>query len=180
MTCNCCLGIKLVNHKCLEKSLETNCPICCDFLFTSSLAVRGLPCGHYMHSACFQVSIMSICSFSSCFWVSVIIKLSHFFSYFPFWSRELNLSSFWKIISKHILISYHLIREANFIYFLNLLGIHLQSLYLSDLQQIFRRYGGKRILSLCCMHISDALSLLCYFHGYYVFSSLTLVLNALQ
>ncbi|XP_023920867.2 zinc finger protein BRUTUS [Quercus suber] len=54
MTCNCCLGIKLVNHKCLEKSLETNCPICCDFLFTSSDTVRGLPCGHYMHSACFQ------------------------------------------------------------------------------------------------------------------------------
>lgn len=57
MTCNCCLGIKLVNHKCLEKSLETNCPICCDFLFTSSDTVRGLPCGHYMHSACFQVSV---------------------------------------------------------------------------------------------------------------------------
>lgn len=55
MTCNCCLGMKLVNHKCLEKSLETNCPICCEFLFTSSEAVRALPCGHYMHSACFQV-----------------------------------------------------------------------------------------------------------------------------
>ncbi|KAJ6375816.1 hypothetical protein OIU77_000723 [Salix suchowensis] len=54
MTCNCCLGIKLVNHKCLEKGLETNCPICCDFLFTSSATVRALPCGHYMHSACFQ------------------------------------------------------------------------------------------------------------------------------
>ncbi|KAF8103682.1 hypothetical protein N665_0186s0050 [Sinapis alba] len=54
MTCNCCLGMKLVNHKCLEKSLETNCPICCEFLFTSSEAVRALPCGHYMHSACFQ------------------------------------------------------------------------------------------------------------------------------
>ncbi|XP_050237589.1 zinc finger protein BRUTUS [Mercurialis annua] len=54
MTCNCCLGIKLVNHKCLEKGLETNCPICCDFMFTSSATVRALPCGHYMHSACFQ------------------------------------------------------------------------------------------------------------------------------
>ncbi|KAL7090978.1 hypothetical protein ACP275_12G076700 [Erythranthe tilingii] len=54
MTCNCCLGMKLVNHKCREKGLETNCPICCDFLFTSSTAVRALPCGHYMHSACFQ------------------------------------------------------------------------------------------------------------------------------
>nr|CAD1834689.1 unnamed protein product [Ananas comosus var. bracteatus] len=54
MTCNCCLGMKLVEHKCREKSLETNCPICCDFLFTSSAAVRALPCGHFMHSACFQ------------------------------------------------------------------------------------------------------------------------------
>ncbi|CAA0809025.1 zinc finger protein-related [Striga hermonthica] len=54
MTCNYCLGMKLVDHKCMEKSLETNCPICCDFLFTSSATVRGLPCGHYMHSACFQ------------------------------------------------------------------------------------------------------------------------------
>ncbi|KAI0513596.1 hypothetical protein KFK09_009623 [Dendrobium nobile] len=54
MTCNCCLGMKLVEHKCREKGLETNCPICCDFLFTSSAAVRALPCGHFMHSACFQ------------------------------------------------------------------------------------------------------------------------------
>ncbi|PKU61987.1 zinc finger protein BRUTUS-like [Dendrobium catenatum] len=54
MTCNCCLGMKLVDHKCREKGLETNCPICCDFLFTSSAAVRALPCGHFMHSACFQ------------------------------------------------------------------------------------------------------------------------------
>ncbi|KAM3739340.1 hypothetical protein ACB098_08G017200 [Castanea mollissima] len=54
MTCNCCLGIKLVDHKCREKGLETNCPICCDFLFTSSATVRALPCGHFMHSDCFQ------------------------------------------------------------------------------------------------------------------------------
>ncbi|KAL6969877.1 hypothetical protein U1Q18_029591 [Sarracenia purpurea var. burkii] len=54
MTCNCCLAMKLADHKCREKGLETNCPICCDFLFTSSATVRGLPCGHFMHSACFQ------------------------------------------------------------------------------------------------------------------------------
>ncbi|XP_068642965.1 zinc finger protein BRUTUS-like isoform X1 [Aristolochia californica] len=54
MTCNCCLSRQLVEHTCLEKGLETNCPICCDFLFTSSAIVRALPCGHYMHSACFQ------------------------------------------------------------------------------------------------------------------------------
>ncbi|KAM0034139.1 putative transcription factor C2H2 family [Helianthus debilis subsp. tardiflorus] len=54
MTCNYCLGIKLLDHKCREKGLETNCPICCDFLFTSSAAVKALPCGYFMHSACFQ------------------------------------------------------------------------------------------------------------------------------
>ncbi|KAG6707158.1 hypothetical protein I3842_06G018200 [Carya illinoinensis] len=54
MTCNCCLGRNLVDHKCWEKGLETNCPICCDFMFTSSASVRALPCGHFMHSACFQ------------------------------------------------------------------------------------------------------------------------------
>ncbi|XP_057416206.1 zinc finger protein BRUTUS-like isoform X2 [Lotus japonicus] len=54
MKCNCCLGIKSTSHKCLEKGLEMNCPICCDDLFTSSAPVRALPCGHYMHSACFQ------------------------------------------------------------------------------------------------------------------------------
>nr|KYP61562.1 putative RING finger protein C2F3.16 [Cajanus cajan] len=54
MKCNCCLGLKSASHKCLEKGLEMNCPICCDDLFTSSATVRALPCGHYMHSACFQ------------------------------------------------------------------------------------------------------------------------------
>ncbi|KAK7314573.1 hypothetical protein VNO77_33099 [Canavalia gladiata] len=54
MKCNCCLGIKSASHKCLEKGLEMNCPICCDDLFTSSATVRALPCGHYMHSSCFQ------------------------------------------------------------------------------------------------------------------------------
>ncbi|KAK8561556.1 hypothetical protein V6N13_149273 [Hibiscus sabdariffa] len=54
MVCNCCLSKKLVDHKCREKGLEINCPICCDFLFTSSESVRALPCGHFMHSACFQ------------------------------------------------------------------------------------------------------------------------------
>ncbi|GLT43494.1 hypothetical protein SLA2020_174370 [Shorea laevis] len=54
MKCNCCLSMKLVDHQCREKGLETNCPICCDFLFTSNESVRALPCGHFMHSACFQ------------------------------------------------------------------------------------------------------------------------------
>lgn len=73
MKCNCCLGLKLVNHKCRENMLETNCPICYDFLFTSSAAIKALPCGHFMHSTCFQVSLslMIWYKLSCCrFWVS--------------------------------------------------------------------------------------------------------------
>lgn len=79
MTCNCCLGMKAVDHKCREKGLETNCPICCDFLFTSSTPVRDLPCGHYMHSACFQVGSLS-CSFSRDLWFYKLFTLIPVFS----------------------------------------------------------------------------------------------------
>ncbi|XP_037463080.1 uncharacterized protein LOC119334638 isoform X4 [Triticum dicoccoides] len=40
--------------RCLKKGLETNCPICCDFLFTSSKEVRAVLSGHSMHSTCLQ------------------------------------------------------------------------------------------------------------------------------
>ncbi|CAI5534729.1 unnamed protein product, partial [Closterium sp. Naga37s-1] len=54
MTCNACMSVTLAQHTCREKGLESNCPICHDFLFTSSAPVKALPCGHFMHSACFQ------------------------------------------------------------------------------------------------------------------------------
>ncbi|CAM6015632.1 unnamed protein product [Sphagnum balticum] len=54
MTCNSCMSKQLKEHVCREKGLESNCPICHDFLFTSNTPVKALPCGHFMHSACFQ------------------------------------------------------------------------------------------------------------------------------
>lgn len=54
MTCNACMNISLKIHKCREKGLESNCPICHDFMFTSKDPVKALSCGHFMHSACFQ------------------------------------------------------------------------------------------------------------------------------
>lgn len=54
MTCNACMYKSLKVHKCREKGLESNCPICHDFLFTSKAPVKALSCGHFMHSACFQ------------------------------------------------------------------------------------------------------------------------------
>ncbi|CAI9113543.1 OLC1v1014162C2 [Oldenlandia corymbosa var. corymbosa] len=83
MKCNCCLSMKLEEHKCLEKALETNCPICCEFLFTSSATVRGLPCGHYIHSACFQAYACSnyVCPICSKSMGNMAVKFLIFFSH---------------------------------------------------------------------------------------------------
>ncbi|KAK9926326.1 hypothetical protein M0R45_023563 [Rubus argutus] len=65
MTCNCCLGIKLVNHKCLEKSLETNCPSAvisyshrvqqlghCHVAITCIACFQAYTCSHYTCPIC--------------------------------------------------------------------------------------------------------------------------------
>ncbi|KZV21692.1 hypothetical protein F511_02850 [Dorcoceras hygrometricum] len=54
MKCNACMSRSLFEHVCREKCLEENCPICHEFIFTSSFPVKALRCGHLMHSACFQ------------------------------------------------------------------------------------------------------------------------------
>ncbi|MCL7041667.1 hypothetical protein MKW94_004556 [Papaver nudicaule] len=54
MTCNTCLSSSFSTHICREKSFESNCPICQEYIFTSRSPVRALPCGHLMHSKCFQ------------------------------------------------------------------------------------------------------------------------------
>lgn len=55
MNCNACLSRSLSLHVCREKSFEDNCPICHEDFFSSTAPVKALPCGHMMHSACFQV-----------------------------------------------------------------------------------------------------------------------------
>ncbi|GJU04783.1 zinc finger protein BRUTUS-like protein isoform X1 [Tanacetum coccineum] len=54
MNCNACMAKALTVHICREKCLEDNCPICHEYIFTSSNPVKALPCGHVMHSSCFQ------------------------------------------------------------------------------------------------------------------------------
>lgn len=52
--CNCCLTVEwMAKHRCIERSLECNCPICGDYLFTSVLPVMFMQCGHAIHTACF-------------------------------------------------------------------------------------------------------------------------------
>ncbi|KAF2607936.1 hypothetical protein F2Q68_00046453 [Brassica cretica] len=54
MKCNACMARSLKEHVCREKCLEDNCPICHEYIFTSSSPVKALPCGHLMHSKCFK------------------------------------------------------------------------------------------------------------------------------
>ncbi|KAF2592079.1 hypothetical protein F2Q70_00045072 [Brassica cretica] len=54
LKCNACLSCSLKDHVCRENWLEVDCPICHEYIFTSRTVVKPLPCGHLMHSACFQ------------------------------------------------------------------------------------------------------------------------------
>lgn len=52
--CNMCI-VKTIfeTHKCLN-IIETLCPICMSDLFTSTIGVIQMKCGHYIHSKCFS------------------------------------------------------------------------------------------------------------------------------
>ncbi|KAF9981892.1 hypothetical protein BGZ75_006739 [Mortierella antarctica] len=51
--CNICMNIHLKdNHKCIERNLECDCPICGEYMFTSITTVIFMPCGHCIHSTC--------------------------------------------------------------------------------------------------------------------------------
>lgn len=54
--CDACLSIELLgNHKCIENSTRSNCPICREYMFTSTMAVVYMdPCGHAIHQHCFD------------------------------------------------------------------------------------------------------------------------------
>jgi len=53
--CNCDIGIDLYsNHKCIEGILDSNCPICNEYMFTSRKTVTFLRCGHSIHSSCLK------------------------------------------------------------------------------------------------------------------------------
>ncbi|CAI9281352.1 unnamed protein product [Lactuca saligna] len=54
MNCNACMSKSLSKHICREKCLEVDCPICHEYIFTSSTPLRALSCGHIMHSSCFD------------------------------------------------------------------------------------------------------------------------------
>ncbi|KAL3029486.1 hypothetical protein AAZX31_03G166400 [Glycine max] len=54
-TCGFCYSSYLKDkHKCMEKAMHTNCPICFEFLFDTTKAIALLACGHNMHLGCIR------------------------------------------------------------------------------------------------------------------------------
>jgi C4-type Zn-finger protein len=40
------------SHKCMERALESNCPVCSEWMHSSTLPCTRLRCGHFMHESC--------------------------------------------------------------------------------------------------------------------------------
>lgn len=55
--CRACLSIELERsgHRCIERTLDSNCPICGEYLFTSTQQVILMkPCQHSIHARCYR------------------------------------------------------------------------------------------------------------------------------
>ncbi|AYV83817.1 MAG: CHY zinc finger family protein [Hyperionvirus sp.] len=53
--CSCCLSINIKSdHKCVQQKLKQNCPVCLEYLYTSTIPSHSFACGHPMHVTCLQ------------------------------------------------------------------------------------------------------------------------------
>ncbi|XP_040962549.1 E3 ubiquitin-protein ligase RZFP34 isoform X2 [Gossypium hirsutum] len=53
--CGCCYSNLMREvHRCIEKAMHHDCPICFEFLFDTMKDVTVLPCGHTMHLGCLR------------------------------------------------------------------------------------------------------------------------------
>ncbi|EEB08799.1 ubiquitin-protein ligase E3 [Schizosaccharomyces japonicus yFS275] len=52
--CGICISISVYDtHKCIERSTDCNCPICGEYMFTSTDPIIFLPCSHPLHRSCY-------------------------------------------------------------------------------------------------------------------------------
>ncbi|KAI0101876.1 hypothetical protein GGR51DRAFT_528817 [Nemania sp. FL0031] len=53
--CCACIAISAQSdHKCIERAIDCDCPICGDYMFTSPKPVRFMKCGHSIHRDCLK------------------------------------------------------------------------------------------------------------------------------
>eukprot|EP00171_Calliarthron_tuberculosum_P016802 IDg16802t1 len=57
MKCNQCMSMKYQTrgHTCVPNAMESDCPVCFEYLFTSTSPIKYLKCGHLMHSSCYSL-----------------------------------------------------------------------------------------------------------------------------
>jgi len=53
--CGVCMRVELREHKHIDKSLHSDCPICGENMFNSRDSIHYLPCGHSLHWKCFDL-----------------------------------------------------------------------------------------------------------------------------
>ncbi|OVA17965.1 zinc finger protein [Macleaya cordata] len=53
--CGCCYASSLKDsHRCVERAMHHNCPVCFEYLFDSTKDISVLPCGHTIHLDCLK------------------------------------------------------------------------------------------------------------------------------
>ncbi|KAI0392519.1 hypothetical protein F5Y17DRAFT_477632 [Xylariaceae sp. FL0594] len=53
--CSVCISIATrLDHRCIERATDCDCPICGEYLFTSPSPVCFMKCGHSIHRKCFE------------------------------------------------------------------------------------------------------------------------------
>ncbi|KAI9283166.1 zinc-ribbon-domain-containing protein [Sporodiniella umbellata] len=83
--CNICMSIKMKTHKCIERNLECDCPICGEYLFTSTSVTVFMPCGHCIHKHCYAEYVQTSYQCPTC-----LKSLSDMSSYFNRLDKELE------------------------------------------------------------------------------------------
>ncbi|XP_052311800.1 E3 ubiquitin-protein ligase RZFP34 isoform X2 [Populus trichocarpa] len=53
--CGCCYSMLMKDaHRCVERAMHHNCPVCFEFLFDTMRDITVLPCGHTIHLECLK------------------------------------------------------------------------------------------------------------------------------
>lgn len=100
--CNACLATDYhKNHKCIERSLECDCPICGDFLFTTIAPIIFMPCGHGIHFLCHRDHLQSSYQCPIC--MKSVTDMSHFFNQIDMMLANHQMPPEYSQIKSHVL-----------------------------------------------------------------------------
>ncbi|KAI9495454.1 zinc-ribbon-domain-containing protein [Zychaea mexicana] len=83
--CNICMVMAMKGkHRCIERNLESDCPICGEYMFTSTTTVVFMQCGHCIHKLCYSAYIQTSYQCPTC-----LKSLGDMSEYFARLDREL-------------------------------------------------------------------------------------------